>query len=528
MESLTLHFVTGGKPLYHQLYTYLVGEIQCGRLSAGEKLPSKRRLAEALHISLNTVDTAYQMLVAEGYLAARPRSGFTVCRLERLAQPVRRTGCSADTAAHGGAVSFQPAAQGGQVQAAEAIAPRTQQGGLSRTTDERGVSLSCAAAEPLPCRYHFETTAIDTTLFPFKAWRRLQRDLLAGNPALLNHGHRQGDENLREAIATYLHEYRGAQCSAEQIIVGAGIEYLLGLLARMFANRVFAVENPGYARTHRILENSGARCAFVSVDDSGMTVDALSASGAQLAYVTPSHQFPTGVTMPAGRRTELLHWAESGAERYLIEDDYDSEFRFDGKPLPALQGLDDGAHVIYISTFSKSIAPAIRIGYMVLPPALLARYRAEFGFYSCTVCRFEQQTLCRFMEEGYFARHLARLRSAYRQRRDALTAALRAAFGDALIIRGSHTGLHLLISFEGCACEQQLIQAAIARGVRVTGLSAYYAGSTVQPACSCATLVLGYAGLAAGDIGAAVRTLQESCTDVCNLCNSCSFSANKV
>ncbi|MEG2286796.1 MAG: PLP-dependent aminotransferase family protein, partial [Ruthenibacterium sp.] len=412
MQSLTLRFTSEG-PLYHQLYARLADDIRAGCLAAGEKLPSKRRLAEQLHISLNTVDTAYQMLVAEGYLAARPRSGFVVCRLEQpVPSAAQRAGCHGQTDA---ALCSREAGTAPRANAGAAAAD------LPQTAFDAAFGAGSAA------RYHFETAAIDTTLFPFKTWRRLQRDLLAGDPSLLNHGHRQGDENLRRAIATYLHEFRGAQCAAEQVVVGAGIEYLLGLLARLFAGRTFAVEDPGYARTHRILENSGANVAFVPVDSEGMTVDALRASGAQLAYVTPSQQFPTGVTMPVGRRTALLHWAAQAPERYLIEDDYDSEFRFDGKPLPALQGLDDGTHVIYISTFSKSIAPAIRIGYMVLPPALLLRYREEFGFYSSTVSRFEQQTLCRFMDEGYFARHLARLRIAYRQRRDALVAALQSA-----------------------------------------------------------------------------------------------------
>ncbi|MEG2930614.1 MAG: PLP-dependent aminotransferase family protein [Ruthenibacterium sp.] len=489
MQSLTLRF-TADEPLYHQLYARLADDMRAGRLAAGEKLPSKRRLAEQLRISLNTVDTAYQMLVAEGYLAARPRSGYVVCSLEQpMPFAVQRAGCHEQT-------DTAPRAKGADAGAADAD--------LSRANFDAALGAVSAA------RYHFETAAIDTTLFPFKAWRRLQRDLLAGDPSLLNHGHRQGDENLRRAIATYLHEFRGAQCTAEQVVVGAGIEYLLGLLARLFAGRTFAVEDPGYARTHRILENSGANVAFVPVDSEGMTVDALRASGAQLAYVTPSHQFPTGVTMPVGRRTALLHWAAQAPQRYLIEDDYDSEFRFDGKPLPALQGLDDGTHVIYISTFSKSIAPAIRIGYMVLPPALLLRYREEFGFYSSTVSRFEQQTLCRFMDEGYFARHLARLRIAYRQRRDALVAALQSALGPGAKIYGSHTGLHLLLQMDGGMTQAQLVAAAAQCGVHLTGLSDYYASAKTRAACPPATVVLGYAALPLAEIANAADALRTA------------------
>ncbi|WP_367924188.1 PLP-dependent aminotransferase family protein [uncultured Ruthenibacterium sp.] len=455
MEDLVFVPQAGSKtPLYQQLYTYFVQSIRTGRLAPGEKLPSKRRLAEQLELSVNTVDTAYQMLTAEGYLVAKPRSGFVVQKLWRLTAPA-------------------PAAK-----------------------------VEKAPAPPL-WRYNFETASIDTKLFPFKTWRRIQRDVV-GEPRLLNHGPRSGDEELRAAIARHLREARAARCEAEQIVVGAGIEYLLGILARLFAGRLFAVEDPGYARTHRILANNGTPVTFVPVDEQGMSARALAKSGAQLAYVTPSHQFPTGVTMPVGRRTELLQWAQSAPGRYVIEDDYDSEFRFDGRPIPCMQGLDEAGKVIYISTFSKSVAPAIRIGYMVLPAELLEAYRQRFGFYSCTVSRFEQQTLSRFMDGGWFSRHLARLRAAYRGRRDALVAALDNALADVPhTVRGSHTGLHLLLQVHTNATEAELVERAAAQSVHLTGLSDYYHG----PCPASPTLVLGYAGLAPEDIEGAAQAL---------------------
>lgn len=443
-------------PLYQQLYAHFVRAIRAGRLAPGEKLPSKRRLAEQLKLSVNTVDAAYQMLTAEGYLEAKPRSGFVVQKLERLAPP-----------------------------AAPAKKP-------------------CKTSAPVRWRYNFETASIDTGLFPFKTWRRIQRDVLCGQPHLLNHGPRSGDEELRAAIDRHLREARAARCEPEQIVVGAGIEYLLGILARLFAGQTFAVEDPGYARTHRILANNGAPVAFVPVDGQGMSARALAASGAHLAYVTPSHQFPTGVTMPVGRRTELLQWAGAAPDRYVIEDDYDSEFRFDGRPIPCMQGLDEADRVIYISTFSKSVAPAIRIGYMVLPAPLLETYRQRFGFYSCTVSRFEQQTLSRFMDGGWFSRHLARLRAAYRHRRDALVQALdRELAAIPHTVRGSHTGLHLLLEVHAGVSEARLVERAAAESVHLTGLSDYYHG----PCCAPPTLVLGYAGLAPEDIDGAVRAL---------------------
>ena len=469
MESFTPRLVrSGAAPLYRQLYGYIVREITAGTLAAGERLPSKRRLAADLHVSVSTVETAYQMLAAEGYVHPRAKSGFTVCRIERLAAP------------------------------------------------ERPVPELPAEAPAARWRYDFATGSVDTSLFPFKTWARLQRETLTAHPELLNHGPRQGDLALRTAIAKHLHAYRGVVCAPEQVVVGAGIEYLVGLLARLFSNSVFAVENPGYARTAHILRNNGVRTVFVPVDESGMRVDALAQSGVQLAYVTPSHQFPTGATMPVARRTALLRWAREGAEesegpggpegsggsggtgapeghgypekaggpgapgspgrleRYVIEDDYDSEFRYDTRPIPSLQGLDRAGRVIYVSTFSKSVAPSMRIGYMVLPVPLLQRYREEYSLYSSTVSRFEQQILCRFLEEGHFARHLNRLRGAYRSRRDVLLEALYEAFGrKGVTVRGSHTGLHLLVTLPGSKTEAQLVQAAAACGVRVNGLSSY-------------------------------------------------------
>lgn len=457
MKHITLQ-LKGQKPLYRQIYDFFVQEIRLGNLSSGEKIPSKRRLAADLNISVNTVDTAYQMLAAEGYLQAHTKSEFTVCKLEKL--------------------SFSP---------------------VSTALPEEPVIKQW--------RYNFETSSIDTSLFPFKSWRRIQRDLLAGNPNLLNHGDRRGDFELRNAISKHLHEYRGARCGAHQIVIGAGIEYLLGLLARLFSECVFAIESPGYARTHRILENNGAAITFLPVDTQGLQPDALEQSDAKLVYITPSHQFPTGVTMPVGRRTELLQWASAAPGRYLIEDDYDSEFRFDGRPIPCLQGLDDGEHVIYISTFSKSIAPAIRIAYMVLPEPLLPLFTDVYGFYSCTVNRFDQQTLYRFMEEGHFARHLARLRSAYRIRRDTLVDALKSTLpAKNIAIHGSHTGLHLLLDVKNGMTQQQLVSCAAAQDVRLTGLSSYDWLNT--PAITQSpSVVLGYAGIADQTILPAVQAL---------------------
>ena len=441
--------------------------MRSGAIPAGTRMPGKRRLAAELSVSVNTVDAAYQLLAAEGYLEARERSGFYV--QEYRALPIR--------------AQAPPAAP----------AP-------------------AGPAQAAPVRFDLSTQGVDPALFPFRTWARLQKELLYSSPQLLTHGDAQGDVELRQALADYLEEYRGVRCSAEQIVVGAGLEYLLGLLAPLLPGRT-AVENPGYPRARQVLENNGVECCCLPVDGDGLSIAALSRSGAAVCYVTPSHQFPTGVTMPAGRRAELLHWAaRRPGERYIIEDDYDSEFRFDTRPLPSLQGMAgaDGP-VVYLSTCSRSLAPSIRIAYMVLPVQLLPAWRQAYRLYSSTVSRFEQQTLARFITGGYFTRHLARERVAYKARRDALASALNAAFAPGtLTLSGLHTGLHLLARLQDAPPDTALKAAAQAEGLRLSLLSDYdMTGSGATPA---GTMVLGYGSLADAACPAVGETLNRVCT----------------
>ncbi|MCI2046341.1 MAG: PLP-dependent aminotransferase family protein [Faecalibacterium sp.] len=475
---------TAGKPLYRQLYEALSAQIAQGQLPAGTRLPGKRTLAAELGISVHTVDTAYQMLAAEGYLESRARSGFTVLAFSDVL----------------------PAAMQGHMPRAEAA--------FAAPPDAKGSVLPaekpCARQpEAKPCRFSLAATGADTRLFPFRTWARLQKELLYSAPELLAHGDGRGDANLRAALAAYLAAYRGVQCTPGQIVVGAGLEYLLGLLAPLLGG-VCAVEDPGYSATRAILENSGLLCRAVPVDGEGLSLTALQASGANVCYVTPSHQFPTGVTMPAPRRAALLAWAaEAPGRRYILEDDYDSEFRFDLRPLPSLQGMAgaDGP-VIYLSTVSKSLAPSIRIAYMVLPENLLAAWEARYGSYSSTVSRFEQQTFCRFLEQGCFTRHLARMRNTCKARRDALAAALTEAFGPGKVqLSGLHTGLHLLLTLPGGPGEAEMVRRAAAHGVHLSGLSAYY---TEKSACPPNTVLLGYGSLLPEDAAEAAGALASA------------------
>ena len=457
-----------GVPLYEQLYESLAAEMRSGAIPAGTRMPGKRRLAAELSVSVNTVDAAYQILATEGYMEPRERSGFYV--QEYLALPTRP----------------------------EEVPPP-----VSAAPPE--------AAEP-PVRFDLSTRGVDPGLFPFRTWARLQKELLYSSPQLLTHGDAQGDVELRQALADYLEEYRGVRCTAEQVVVGAGMEYLLSLLAPLLPGKT-AVENPGYQRAKQVLENNGVPCRCLPVDADGLSLTALSASDAAVCYVTPSHQFPTGVTMPAGRRAELLHWAaRAPGRRYIIEDDYDSEFRFDTRPLPSLQGMAgaDGP-VVYLSTCSRSLAPGIRIAYMVLPRQLLGAWQAKYRLYSGTVGRFEQQTLARFITGGYFTRHLARERTAYKARRDALVAALRTSFApEELTLAGLHTGLHLLAQLKDPPPDAALRAAARQYGVRCSLLSDYDLTGTAHSAAG--TLVLGYGSLPDADCAAAGERLKKLCT----------------
>ena len=445
-------------PLYEQLYRGLAGAVRSGQLAAGEKLPGKRSLAGQLGISVNTVDAAYQLLAAEGYLESRPRSGYYVLAVEGLHAPPP-----------------QPAAD---------------------------------PPEPAPAKWRFDlgTGGVDRELFPFRTWGRIQKELLYSQPQLLERGDGQGDAELRAVLADHLRQYRGVRCRPRQVVIGAGIEYLLGLLARLLGEQaVLAVEDPGYSRAGRVCANEGVPCRPVAIDAGGLSVGALAASGATAAYVTPSHQFPSGVTMPAGRRAALLAWAAAGPGRFIIEDDYDSEFRFDTRPLPSLQGMDQSGRVVYVSTFSKSLAPSIRIACMVLPDCLLQPWRERYGGYACTVSRFEQQTLCRFIAQGHLARHLARQRGAYRQRMEEFRRQLAARLGPGVKIRGQHTGLHLLLEFEGRR-EQSLLDAARGEGIRISGLGEYCVAARPGPA----TLLAGYGALPPADIAPAAEALARA------------------
>ena len=329
--------------------------------------------------------------------------------------------------------------------------------------------------------------------FPFSVWSRLQREVMLDyGEQLLLPLQNQGTALLRTAIAHHLADFRGMQVDPGNILIGAGTDFLYNLLIQLLGrDMVYAVEDPGYGKIRQIYAAGGAACIGVPLDESGVRPDCL--GDARVLHISPSHHFPTGRVTPVSRRQALLDWAES-ADGYIIEDDYDSEFRFDAHPMPAMYALDRGGRVVYMNTFSRTLAPSIRISYMVLPPELMERYRRELGFYSCTVSSFEQYTLARFLDRGHFEKHINRMRKFYRQRRNRVVAALmNCPLARKLTIREEDAGLHFLLKVDTLLSDGELESLCNRAGIRIRALSSYYHGPVPPQDRQC--LVVNYAAL---------------------------------
>lgn len=451
-----------GVSLYEQLYRCVKEDILSGRLAAGEKLPSKRALAAHLEISVITVKNAYEQLMAEGYLSGVEKRGYFV---SSVLPPVT------------------------------AAPPAPQE----------------TAAEPEERQWFLDlvTNSIDAEDFPFTVWARLMRQtILERGTGLLHSTPPQGAWALRRAIAAHLRQFRGMDAGAEQIIVGAGTEVLYTLLVQLFGReRIYGVEDPGYGKIARIYRSNGAAVAAIPLDDAGLSAEELRRSGADVVHISPSHHYPTGRVMPITRRQELLHWAQERPERIILEDDYDSEFRFVGRPIPTLFSIDGGEQVVYLNTFSKTIAPSIRISFMVLPRHLLADFQEKLGFYACTVSAFEQYTLASFLSGGYYEKHLSRMRKHYRQKRDAVIGAVRQSpLADRATITEEDAGLHFLLWLDGAPPDDVLRREAEIRGVRLAMLSDYYQQPEDAPQH---VLVVNYTGIDIEKLPAALERLAE-------------------
>ncbi len=464
-----------GRPLYEELYLCIKSDIQSGRIREGEKLPSKRALAEHLKIGKVTVENAYAQLSAEGYIRSEQRRGY-----------------------------FAEAA---------AMSPYT------KTNPEYSSRKAPTPLKTVETPYTVADLAgnnADTGLFPFSVWIRLVREVVLDfEKELLRPLPHNGAPELREAICSYLYRYRGIDISPEQVLIGAGTEYLYGLLPQLLGrNMVFATENPGYSKARLTYSSMGAETVGVALDSSGVIPQNLYSLGADILHISPSHHFPTGTVTPVKRRKELYEWACEKEGRYIVEDDYDCEFRMSGKPIPPMLSTDTAGRVIYINTFSKSISPSLRISYMILPDELCDRYRQKLGFYSCTVPSFEQYTLARFIERGYFEKHISRLRKYYRDRRDKVISVVKESpAAESFQISEENAGLHFILKIDTSLSDSEFCARAEQMGVRIKSLSNYYENAGNDDTHE---FIFNYSGATEAEAGAALKVFEEILKGECN------------
>lgn len=552
----------GETSLYEQLYRALRADIESGVLAAGARFPSKRAFAKHLGVSVVTVEGALDQLVAEGYVRAVPRSGFYVQEIgSNLASfsrvSTRETVKSPSKAGFEGksalGVAKMGVSEGGDVETLEKLATKDEsfciacgkgdvsgacggfQGEASLCGNATKIrSNACIGDDRAECGASwngqndagcgaswcgqngagrkwladFTGATAPEGVFPYAAWARTLRRVLADESerTVLEASRPQGSSRLRAAIAAHLRGFRGMEVHPDQIVIGSGAQSLYGLLVQLLGrDLVYGVEDPGYPRLTRIYESNDVTVRPIALDGEGPALESLARAGVDVLHCTPSHQFPTGITVPVSRRRSLLEWAQGGVAapkggaaageargrsvkassarpRYLIEDDFDCEFRMAGRPVPPLAALDGAGRVVYANTFSKTLGGAFRIGYMVLPEALAERFRDRLGFYACTVGALEQLTLARFMESGDYERHVNRQRTRYRRLLSALIDALVASSaGDHLHFANAGAGLHFLMEVRGvegderggATFEERVARRAAIRGVRLAPLGRY-------------------------------------------------------
>lgn len=464
----------GARPIYEYLYLCIRRDILSGLLKPGDKLPSKREMARDHHIALITVENAYAQLMIEGYVTSREKSGYFV---------------SGDVPAEG--ISLQPDLKRDsktdlKADAWQDIKAKQRSGTWQNAVEERKLDASRKVNDrpvgeqngpKTELLADFTSGRLKHDAFPFATWTKLMRKVLDDREeAFLQKPESAGILELREAIAVYLQKAKGLNVSADRIIVGPGTEYLHHIIVQLIGkNRMVAVEDPGYIKVGQIYEGDGLKCLHIPVDEGGMMIERLKESNVGLVHISPSHHFPTGCVMPIGRRKALLLWA-SERNTYIVEDDYDSEFRFDGRPVPTLASLSD-ENVIYMNTFTKTLAPSIRMAYMVLPERLRQKYQEKLSFYSGAVSSFEQYTLAAFIAEGYYERHINRMRNYYRQQRTIILQALNESpLASRVSVEEHSAGLHFILKVKGLRNDEKWLEKLRTQGIKLMPVSSYCYG----------------------------------------------------
>ncbi len=430
-KMLTYDFSNISGPIYKELYQKIRQDILKGKIKTGEKLPSKRTLAQNLGISTITVENAYDQLISEGYLFSEQKKGYFVSDIKNLAKPN---------------VMQKP-------------------------------ELNIITSRKKNWNFDFSSNNVETKNFPFSIWAKLSREVLSEmQDEVLQVSPSSGTEALRNAIAKHLLSFRGMAVDPNQIIIGAGTENLYEILIKLIgSSKTFCIENPGYTKIRKVYAINRVKHVFADLDECGIKIQELRESRADIAHISPNHHFPTGITMPASRRYEILGWANERKDRYIIEDDYDSEFRQNGNPIPTLQSIDAFEKVIYMNTFSKSLASTIRISYMVLPEHLANLYYQTLDFYSCPVPTFEQYTLSKFIDGGYFEKHINRMRLYYRRKRLTVLNILHKNLSEEeCSIIESDSGLHLILRLNSQISDDSLKRSLSEKGININMLSEYY------------------------------------------------------
>ena len=561
---LTYSFSNKGElSMYEYLYRCIRSDIEAGAIAPGEKLPSKRSFARHLGVSLITVEGAYSQLIAEGYLRAEPRRGYFACDLNSSGVVSGRkpsllgVGSSSLETAYPTDGDLLPEEGLAQAYASLAAAGRPREGRI----DAGGQSATLASSSggngfnDEAVFADFTGSSVPLGMFPYAAWAKSLRDALTRESERMLVGETgfAGALRLRKAIADHLRGFRGMEVDPECIVVGAGSQVLYNWLVQLLGRNLrYGVEDPGYLRLSRIYEANNVALSHIPLDENGIDMTSVVESSADVLHLMPSHQFPTGIVTSIGRRYELLGWASAKDNRYLVEDDYDCEFRLTGRPIPSLQSIDATGKVIYANTFTKSLGPAFRIGYLVLPPALADRFKRELGFYSCTVSAIDQLALARFIESGDYERHVNRLRTYYRSVRDALVSAFQASsFSERVSIEEQDAGIHFIMGIsidaempevrksapQGHATryrfddvvaenakdccqpaspvaesrwEREFVDAAQGRGVRIVPLSLFYSKSAAPERGPVRRFLVSFGGIELDSVEPAVAALEHA------------------
>ncbi|NQX67786.1 PLP-dependent aminotransferase family protein [Paenibacillus alba] len=458
-------------PLYLQLYTQIRQQIRSGAILNGARMPSVRTLQTQLHISKTPIETAYQMLSSEGYVVSKPRSGLYAIN------------------------AFKPE-------------HALMQGPITHHIDAALRPLSQRTSSA-PHVIDFNPTSLDVQTFPFRIWRKMLNEALENSAELLcQYGDTQGEYAFRTVIADYIRQARGVVCSPEQIIIGSGISYSMSILTKLLAGYPhIAMEEPGFPKVRDHFGISGFAITPISIGNKGLSIDELERSSAQLVYVTPSHQFPTGSVIPYAERAQLLNWA-SARKAYIIEDDYDGEFRYFSKPIPSLQSLDHQGRVIYIGTFSKAFTPALRMNYMVLPVTLIRKMESLQALLS-SPSRIEQWAMQSFIEQGHWFRHIRRMRNTYRKKHSILMEKISAYFADEVEITGHSAGLHIQISVKTKLKPEQLVQMAADHGVRIYDMRGAWMDQNAEAAGD-PKVYLGFGGISEAEMESGLLRLKRA------------------